>query len=330
MSNGDLFRQSLKKRILILDGATGTMIQQMKLSEADFRGDLLKKHCLELKGNNELLSLTRPDIIEKIHIKYLEAGADIIECNTFCANAISQSSFKLKDYAADMNRAAVRIARKAANYYTSKNPDKPRFIAGSLGPTNKSLSTIADIDTKNKAFESLKQCYYEQANILSKEGVDIFLIETIYDIYNAQTAIQAVKEVLKEQNKNIPLMVSVSINNSYGKLQSGETLEEFYKLISYAEPDIIGLNCSTGAEDISAHIKELAGFVPCAVSVYANAGFPDKDGNYPCSPQKMADVYENLAKSGCVNICGGCCGTTPEYIQAISERLKQYSPKIIY
>ena len=330
MSNGKLFKSCLKNKILILDGATGTMIQRQKLCEADFRGDVFKNHVVNLSGNNEILSITNPHIIENIHRVYLEAGADIIECNTFNANSVSQKKYQTENFINDMNRSSIRLARKLAEEYTKKDLSKPRFIAGSIGPTNKSVSIQGENSlTENITYDELYESYYEQAIVMSEENVDIFLIETVFDVLNAKAAIDAVKKSQKETNTNIPIMVSATLIKDSGKILSGQTPEELYTSIESANPLVFGLNCSTGSANLVTNMQKLSNIVSCAVSVYSNAGEPDETGNYKISPDDMADEYEKLAKSGTVNICGGCCGTTPEHIKAISERLKNFAPKNI-
>lgn len=322
-------KELLKERILILDGAMGTNIQKYGLTEVDYRGELFKEHPIDLKGNNDLLALTRPDVLSDIHKKFLEAGADIIEANTFSSNRISQNEYHLEEMVKEMNRASVRLAKEIAKKYST--PDKPRFVAGSIGPTGKTASISPDVENpsfRNITFDDLKEAYREQVEILAEENVDVFLIETIFDTLNAKAAIYAVKQVLKEQNKDIPIMLSVTLTDKSGRTLSGQTLEAFYYSIEYAKPLSVGINCALGITDMRAHIVELSDLAPCYVSMYANAGLPDAFGNYADSPKKMAQGYLDLAKKGCVNICGGCCGTTPEHIKAIADVLKGVPPRI--
>ena len=324
-----MLEELLKKRILILDGAMGTSIQQYGLSEADFRGRIFKNNAADLKGNNDVLSLTRPDIISSIHKQFLEAGADIIETNTFGANRISQAEYGLENMVQEMNRASIRLAKAAAAEYAL--PDKPRFIAASIGPAGKTASIPPNADNpayRNITFDELADSYKEQAEVLAEEGADIFLIETIFDTLNAKAAIYAVKQVLREKKKNIPIMISAALADKSGRTLSGQQLEAFYYSIEHARPISIGLNCSMGIDGMKAHIIELSNLAPCFISVYANAGLPDAFGNYTDTPEKMAQEYFDLAERGCINICGGCCGVTPEHIKAIAEALKDIPPRI--
>lgn len=318
----------LKKRILVLDGAMGTNIQKYNLSEKDFRNELLADNPVNLKGNNEVLSLTRPDVIYDIHRNFLSAGADIIETNTFSANAISQSEYKLSHLIKEFNRESVRIAKKAAEEFSTS--DKPRFVAGSIGPTSKTASISPSVDNpsyRNITFDELSEAYKEQVEVLVEENVDVLLIETIFDTLNAKAAIYAVKKVLKEQEKDIPIIISVTLSDRSGRTLSGQELEAFYYSIEHANPLAVGINCALGINDMKAHIIELSDVVPCYISMYANAGIPDAFGNYTDSPEKMAKGYLDLVKNGYINICGGCCGTTPEHINAIYNAVKDIKPR---
>ena len=319
----------LKERILILDGAMGTNIQGYTLTENDYRGEIFKYSCVDLKGNNDVLSLTRPDVIKEIHKKFLEAGADIIEANTFSSNKISQAEYGLEDKVKDLNRAAVRIAKEVAKEYSTS--DKPRFVAGSIGPTGKTASISPSVENpsyRNITFDDLVEAYTEQVEVFVDEDVDVFLIETIFDTLNAKAAIYAIKKVLKRTEKNIPIMISVTLSDKSGRTLSGQNLEAFYCSIKHANPISVGINCAMGINDLKKHIIELSNFVPCYISLYANAGLPDAFGNYSDSPEVMAKGYLDLAKEGYLNICGGCCGTTPEHIKAIAEILKGIKPRI--
>lgn len=332
MSDENLFRKHLKDKILILDGAMGTMLQKQNLKEEDFRGDRFKSAKIDLKGNNELLSITKPEAIAKVHRAYLEAGADIIECNTFSANSISQKDYGLEGCVKDLNREAVRIARELADEYTQKTPDKPRFIAGAIGPTNKTASISPDVMNpafRSVTFDELADCYKEQVEVLIECGVDVLLVETIFDTLNAKAALYAIREVLKEKNKDIPVMISVTLTDKSGRTLSGQTLEAFYYNIEFAKPVTVGLNCSMGIEAMIPYVEELSELASCGISIYANAGLPNEFGQYDATPEEMAEGYEKLAKNGHINICGGCCGTTPEHIKAIYDRVKNYKPKMI-
>lgn len=320
----------LKERILILDGAMGTNIQKYGLTENDYRGEIFKNHTVDLKGNNDVLALTRPDVIKDIHRKFLDAGADIIEANTFGANKISQSEYGLTSYIKELNRASVRVAKEAAKEYST--PEKPRFVAGSIGPTGKTASISPDVENpsyRNITFDNLTEAYKEQAEVLVDEGVDVLLIETIFDTLNAKAAIYAVKQVLKEKNTNVPIMISATLTDRSGRTLSGQELEAFYYSIEHAEPLSVGINCAMGINDMKAHIIELNDYVDCYISLYANAGLPDAFGNYKDSPEDMAKGYLDLAQKGCINIAGGCCGTTPEHIKAIADALKGIKPRVL-
>ena len=319
----------LRERILILDGAMGTNIQGYNLTEDDYRGEIFKDSSVDLKGNNDVLSLTRPDVIKDIHKKFLEAGADIIEANTFSSNKISQTEYGLEDKVKELNRVAVRIAKEVANEYSTS--DKPRFIAGSIGPTGKTASISPSVENpsyRNITFDDLVETYTEQVEVFVDEGVDVFLIETIFDTLNAKAAIYAIKKVLKKTGKNIPIMISVTLSDKSGRKLSGQNLEAFYYSIKHANPISVGINCAMGINDLKKHIIELSNFVPCYISLYANAGLPDAFGNYSDSPEVMAKGYLDLAKEGYLNICGGCCGTTPEHIKEIAGALKGIKPRV--
>lgn len=328
--NKKTISECLREKILILDGATGTMLQRLGLTESDYRGELFKDSEIDLKGNNEILSLTKPEVIEGVHRAYLEVGADIIEANTFSANSVSQADYGLQDKVKDINRAAVRTAKKIAAEFST--PEKPRFVAGSIGPTNKSASISPDVmhpEYRDVYFDDLVTCYREQVEVMAEEGVDVFLIETIFDTLNAKAAVYAIKSVLSEKNLDIPIMISVTLTDKSGRTLSGQTLEAFYYSVEFAEPLTVGLNCSMGIKSMIPYVEELSKIAKCGISIYANAGLPNEFGGYDETPESMAEGYEALAKSGCINIAGGCCGTTPEHIKAISEVLKNYNPREI-
>ena len=323
-----MLRDLLKERILILDGAMGTNIQKYGLTEADYRGDIFKNHSVDLKGNNDVLALTRPDVIRDIHRRFLEAGADIIEANTFGANRISQTEYGLTDYIKELNRASVKLAKEVAKKYSTL--DKPRFVVGSIGPTGKTASISPDVENpsfRNITFDDLAGAYKEQVEVLVEGGVDAFLVETIFDTLNAKAAIYAINQVQKEKNTNIPIMISVTLTDRSGRTLSGQELEAFYYSIEYAHPLSVGINCAMGINDMKPHIIELSDYVDCYISLYANAGLPDAFGNYKDSPDDMAKGYFDLAKNGYINIAGGCCGTTPEHIKAIANALKGINPR---
>lgn len=319
----------LSDRILILDGAMGTMIQRYKLSEADFRGDRFKDADKLLKGNNDLLSLTRPDVIGQIHRDYLAAGADIIETNTFNATAISLQDYGMSSLAAEINRASAALARDAADEYTRMTPDKPRFVAGSVGPTNKTASMsprVEDPIYRAATFDDFKRAYKEQIAALVEGGVDLLLIETIFDTLNAKAAIMAAGEVAMESGRKTPLMLSVTITDRAGRTLSGQTLGAFVASVSHAQPLSIGLNCSFGAEELKPYVKELGRIAPFYISVYPNAGLPNQLGDYDETPEKMAVQVREFVDEGLVNIIGGCCGTTPDHINHYGKMVESAVP----
>jgi 5-methyltetrahydrofolate--homocysteine methyltransferase len=323
----------IKTRILILDGAMGTMIQQHNLTEKDYRGTPFADSPKQQKGNNDLLSITQPAIIKAIHIQYLEAGADIIETNTFNANRISMADYGMTDYIREMNLAAVSLAREAADEYTAKNPDKPRFVAGSIGPTNKTASIspdISDLALRNITFDELQTAYKEQIDALVEAGVDVLLIETVFDTLNLKAALRAAEQACAASGKEIPLMVSFTIVGKSGRILSGQTIEAALASISHAKLLSVGLNCSFGAADMKPFLKKLAHIAPCFVSAHPNAGLPNNLGRYDETPEKMAAQIKEYIEEGLVNIIGGCCGTTPAHIAgyvALVEKAKSIRQK---
>jgi len=322
----------LKERILILDGAMGTMIQGYKLSEAEFRGERFKRHPVEVMGNNDLLSITQPEIIQDIHKTFLEAGADIIETNTFNSNAISQSDYKMEELVYELNVAGARNARVAVNEIEKKYPGRPRFVAGALGPTSKTLSISPDVNNpgfRSITFDQMVAAYAEAVKGLVDGGVDILLIETVFDTLNCKAAIYAVKTYFEHHHIERPIMISGTIVNGGGRTLSGQTPEAFWYSVAHAKPLSIGLNCSLGAEDLRPHIQALSEVADCAVSVYPNAGLPNAFGEYDETPLHMATVIEDFAHNGFVNIVGGCCGSTPEHIQTIAKHVKPFAPRVI-
>jgi 5-methyltetrahydrofolate--homocysteine methyltransferase len=323
----------LKKRILILDGAMGTMIQDFKLAEEDFRGDQFRDYEFELKGNNDLLCLTRPDLIQNIHEQFLEAGSDIIETNTFNANPVSQEDYHLGDLAYEINVAAAKTARKAADRFTKNNPGKPRFVAGAIGPTNKTLSLSPDVeDPSFRAirFDELVSAYEVQIKGLVDGGADLLLVETIFDTLNAKAAIYAIHQHARNTGKKLPIMISGTIVDQSGRTLSGQTTEAFWISISHANPLLtVGLNCSLGSDQMRPYISELSRIASCFTSLYPNAGLPDEMGEYNESPEFMAKQLSDYAREGMVNLVGGCCGTTPDHIRAISDEAKRHKPRVI-
>ncbi len=322
-------QQLIKDRILILDGAMGTMIQQYNLKESDFRNDDFINTPGQLKGNNDLLSITNPQIITEIHRKYLEAGADIIETNTFNAQRISMADYHVEEHCREINLAAATIARKAADDFTSMNPLKPRFVAGSIGPTNKTLSMSPDVNNpafRALTFDELVNAYLEQMRALLEGGVDVFIIETIFDTLNAKAAIYAAEKAMQICNRRVPLMLSVTVSDIAGRTLSGQTLDAFLASVQHAEIFSVGLNCSFGARQLKPFLEELARKAPYYISAYPNAGLPNSLGQYDQSPDDMASEIKEYIDEGLVNIIGGCCGTTEEYIAKYNELIKDKKP----
>lgn len=330
MKRIEQLKQALSQRILILDGAMGTMIQSYGLKEADFRGDRFAEHSCQLKGNYDVLSLTRPDIIEAIHIAYLEAGADIIETNTFNGTAITQSEYQTDAYVYDINFAATQLARKAADKFTADNPHKPRFVAGSLGPTNRTCSLSPDINNaglRSISFDELVPAYSQQAKALIDGGVDILMVETVFDTLNAKAVLLAVQNLLKPENLSLPIWVSWTITDASGRILSGQTIEALWISVSHTDPFCVGLNCAIGAEALRPYIEKLSRVANTLVSVHPNAGLPNELGEYDDTPEYMAGVLREFAENGFVNIVGGCCGTTPEHIRAIAQAVATLRPR---
>jgi 5-methyltetrahydrofolate--homocysteine methyltransferase len=336
----ETIRDILEKRILIIDGAMGTMIQCYKLNEEDYRGERFKNWPSDLKGNNDLLSLTQPHIVKEIHKKYLEAGADIIETNTFNAQKVSLADYGMQSLAYEMNFAAAKCAREAREDFYKQNPksdpDKyrdvnPKFIAGALGPLNKTLSLSPDVNNpgfRALTFDEAVDAYYEQTKGLAEGGVDLLLIETIFDTLNAKAAIFAIKKYFRDSKlAPLPIMISGTITDASGRTLSGQTLEAFYNSVMHAKPLSIGLNCALGAKEMRPHIEELSQIASCYVSAYPNAGLPNAMGEYDEKPEETAHFLEDWAKEGFVNIVGGCCGTTPDHIQHIAKHVKNISPR---
>jgi 5-methyltetrahydrofolate--homocysteine methyltransferase len=324
-------QQHLQKRILILDGAMGTMIQRYKLEEKDFRNDALANHTHPLKGNNDLLSVTRPDIIKAIHAEYLEVGADIIETNTFSGTTIAQADYGLgEEWVYQINFQSAKLAREVADEYTAKNPDKPRFVAGSIGPTNKTASISPDVNDpgfRGITFDELVVAFKAQCKGLIEGGVDLLLFETIIDTLNAKAALYAAQELFEELGKTYPIMVSGTITDASGRTLSGQTTEAFLISLEHVPLLSIGLNCALGAEALRPYLQVLAKQSHFFVSAYPNAGLPNEMGQYDQSPQAMAKQVETFCQEGLVNILGGCCGTTPDHIKAIAEVAAKYEPR---
>jgi 5-methyltetrahydrofolate--homocysteine methyltransferase len=323
-------KEATRHRILILDGAMGTMIQRYKLDEAGYRGTRFKDHPRDLKGNNDLLVLTQPNIISEIHNAYFKAGADIVETNTFNAQAISQSDYGLENFAYELNVAAAKLARDAADAWTKKTPDKPRFVAGAIGPTNRTASISPDVNNpgfRNVSFDELVEAYATQARGLIEGGVDAILIETIFDTLNAKAAGFAVEQVFDEMGVELPIMLSDTITDLSGRNLSGQTPEAFWYSLKHLNPFSVGLNCSFGAEQLRPSVDEISHVADTLISVYPNAGLPNEMGEYDETPKHMAGLLEEWAKDGLVNIVGGCCGATPDHIRAIADVVAKYPPR---
>jgi 5-methyltetrahydrofolate--homocysteine methyltransferase len=336
MSN---IKSALESRILIIDGAMGTMIQRYKLEEGDYRGERFKDWASDVKGNNDLLSITRPDIIRAIHLEYLEAGADIIETNTFSSTAIAQADYNMQSLAYELNVASAKVARQAIEDYKPKvntaNRQPPtanqKFVAGAIGPMNKTLSLSPDVNNpgfRSVSFDEVSDAYYEQVSGLVDGGVDLLLIETIFDTLNAKAAIYAIKKYFRDTKKEpLPIMISGTITDASGRTLSGQTLEAFYTSVAHAKPLSVGLNCALGAAEMRPHIAELSKIASCYTSAYPNAGLPNSMGLYEEEPEETAHFLEEWAKQGFVNIVGGCCGTTPDHIRHIAEQVKKFPPR---
>ncbi len=365
-------REILKERILIIDGAMGTMIQRHKLEEADYRGERFKDWHTDVQGNNDLLSITQPNIIQGIHELYLEAGADIIETNTFSSTTIAQADYDMQSFAYELNVASAKCARAAADKYTAMNPDKPRFVAGAIGPLNKTLSLSPDVNNpgfRAVTFDEVAEAYTEQISGLVDGGVDIILIETIFDTLNAKAAIYAIKnyfratsissegggnlkDVREKRDKvrkqyslksstslspsgriggaaELPIMISGTITDASGRTLSGQTLESFYISVMHAAPLSVGLNCALGAQEMRPHVEELSQIAGCFTSAYPNAGLPNAFGEYDEQPHETAHIIEEWAKEGWLNIVGGCCGTTPDHIKHIADAVKNFKPRVM-
>jgi 5-methyltetrahydrofolate--homocysteine methyltransferase len=322
----------LKERILVLDGDMGTMIQRHILEEADFRGERFKNHAYPLKGNNDLLSITRPDIIKDIHRQYLAAGADILETNTFSSTSIAQADYHLENLAYELNFESANIAKEVALEFTRKDPSKPRFVAGAMGPTNRTLSLSPDVNNPGYRaikFDELKDAYKVQAKGLIEGGADLLLVETIFDTLNAKACLFAIQELYEELGKQLPIMVSGTITDASGRTLSGQTTDAFLISVSHVPLLSVGLNCALGAKQLRPYLQILNEQAPFFVSAYPNAGLPNEFGHYDQSPDEMALQIEEFLKEGLINIVGGCCGTTPDHIRKIAEVAKKFKPRLV-
>ncbi|SNR73147.1 5-methyltetrahydrofolate--homocysteine methyltransferase [Maribacter sedimenticola] len=323
-------KEILKERILILDGAMGTMLQRYKFTEEDFRGERFKDWEHPLQGNNDLLSLTQPDAIADVHRKYFAAGADIVETNTFSGTTIAMADYFMEDLVYELNYESARIAKMVADEFTAKEPNKPRFVAGSIGPTNKTASMSPDVNDPGYraiSFEELRVAYKQQVEALLDGGADILLVETIFDTLNAKAALFAIEEVKEERNIDVPIMVSGTITDASGRTLSGQTAEAFLISISHIPILSVGFNCALGANQLVPHLEVLSTKSEHAVSAHPNAGLPNAFGEYDETPEQMAEQIKEYAEKGLVNIVGGCCGTTPEHITAIAEVVAKYEPR---
>ena len=322
----------LSRRILVIDGAMGTMIQQERPDEAAYRGDRFKDYPHSLKGNNDLLVLTQPDMIAGIHRAFLDAGADIIETNTFNANRYSMADYHMENLVREINLEATRIAKAEADAFTLANPDKPRYVAGAIGPTNRTASLSPDVNNPGYRavnFDDLRSAYREQTEALMDAGCDLLLVETVFDTLNCKAALFAINELKEERNSDIPVMVSGTITDASGRTLSGQTAEAFWVSVSHANLLSIGLNCALGAEEMRAYIEALSRNAWIYTTLYPNAGLPNEFGEYDDAPESMAKVMGSYCEAGFVNVVGGCCGTTPDHIRAIANAAAKYAPRAI-
>ncbi|MGN6329900.1 MAG: homocysteine S-methyltransferase family protein [Rhodanobacter sp.] len=337
-----LLQSALATRILILDGGMGTMLQAHELDEGSFRGERFAHghdghahdHAgsCDLKGNNDLLSLTKPEIIRGVHDAYLEAGADLIETNTFNSTRISQADYKLQHLAQELNREGAKLARAACDAMTAKTPDKPRFVIGVLGPTSRTASLSPDVNDpgfRNVTFQELVENYTESATGLIEGGADVLMVETIFDTLNAKAALFALSELFHQRGGRMPVMISGTITDRSGRTLSGQTAEAFYYSVRHAKPLSVGFNCALGAEDLRPHIQTLAGVAESHVSTHPNAGLPNAFGEYDETPEHMAGIIGSFAREGLLNLVGGCCGTTPAHIKAIAESVRGFAPRAL-
>ena len=327
MSN---IQQTLQERILVLDGAMGTMLQQYKFTEADFRGERFKEYPSPLQGNNDLLSITQPEAIKTIHAKYFEAGADIVETNTFSGTTIAMADYQMENLVYELNFESAKIAREVADEFTKREPNKPRFVAGSIGPTNKTASMSPDVNDpgyRAVTFDELRVAYKEQVEALIDGGVDILLVETVFDTLNAKAALFAIEEVKEERNLDIPVMLSGTITDASGRTLSGQTAEAFLISVSHIPLLSVGFNCALGANLLQPHLEAIANKTAFAISAHPNAGLPNAFGEYDESPEEMGEQIEAYLKKDLINIIGGCCGTTPEHIKVIATIAAKYKPR---
>ncbi|NRD18874.1 homocysteine S-methyltransferase family protein [Winogradskyella eckloniae] len=323
-------KQELQKRILVLDGAMGTMLQQYNFSEEDFRGERFKDYPSPLKGNNDLLSITQPKAIAEIHAKYFEAGADIVETNTFSGTTIAMADYDMEDLVYELNYESAKIAKDVADKFTKENPEKPRFVAGSIGPTNRTASLSPDVNRPEYraiTFNELRVAYKQQVEALIDGGVDMLLVETIFDTLNAKAALFAIEEVKEERHIDIPIMVSGTITDASGRTLSGQTVEAFLTSVSHIPLLSVGFNCALGAQQLQPYLQRLSDETEFFTSAHPNAGLPNAFGEYDETPEQMQGYIEAYLKDNLINIIGGCCGTSPEHIKAIADVAKKYEPR---
>ena len=324
-------QQEIKKRILVLDGAMGTMLQRYNFSEEDFRGEQFKDFPHSLKGNNDLLSLTQPQAIKEVHAAYFEAGADIVETNTFSGTTIGMADYHLEEYVYELNYESAKIAREVADEFTTKNPDKPRFVAGSIGPTNRTASMSPDVNDpgyRAVTFDDLRIAYKQQVEALLDGGCDLLLVETIFDTLNAKAALFAIEEVKEERHIDIPIMVSGTITDASGRTLSGQTVEAFLVSVSHIPLLSVGFNCALGADLLKPYLQTLSQNTSFNVSAHPNAGLPNAFGEYDETPEQMQAFIKEYLDDNLINIIGGCCGTTPAHIKLIADIAKDYSPRV--
>lgn len=323
-------RDILNERILVLDGAMGTMLQRYRFTEPDFRGKRFSDWPVPLQGNNDMLTLTQPEAITEIHRQYFEAGADIVETNTFSSTSVGMADYGMEEFVYEINLEAARIARKVADEFTLKEPEKPRLVAGSIGPTNKTASMSPDVNDpgfRAITFEELRIAYAEQVEALVEGGVDILLVETVFDTLNAKAALFAIEQIKVARQIDVPVMISGTITDASGRTLSGQTAEAFLVTVSHVPLLSVGFNCALGASQLTPHLEVLSAKTEFAVSAHPNAGLPNAFGNYDQTPEQMAEQIEEYLEKHLVNIVGGCCGTTPAHINAIAELVKKYSPR---
>ncbi len=325
-------KEELEKRILVLDGAMGTMLQRYNFTEEDFRGERFKDYPISLKGNNDLLTLTQPEAIKEVHRKYFEAGADIIETNTFSGTTIAMADYKMEDLVYELNFQSAKIAKEVADEFTAKEPLKPRFVVGSMGPTNRTASMSPDVNDpgfRAVTFDDLRVAYKQQVEALIDGGVDLLMVETVFDTLNAKAALFAIEQVKEERNIDIPIMLSGTITDASGRTLSGQTAEAFLISVSHIPLLSVGFNCALGANLLQPHLETIAPRTDFLISAHPNAGLPNAFGEYDETPEQMAAQIEEYLKKNLINIIGGCCGTTPEHIKQIAELAKKYKPRKI-